>query len=218
MNIPMNDLNDLTAFCDPAAGKKPNQVKKVRARSAIVVVGQDDFQRIFVLKAWGQRCRTDELVEEIMKTSETWSPKVFGIEANAMQSLFADCVQRESKMRGLVLPIRPILQPTKVDKIYRIRSALQPVISEGRLFIQEDQHELKQEILTFPMSPTVDIIDALASAVALLPKRNKNFSQIESQDSYEQYLRDTHAPEWYIARERQKTFAWNKNSRELLGS
>jgi len=189
---------DRVAFCDPAGGKKL-QIKRVRARSAIVVVAQDTLNRLFVLHAWADRCSTDRLTQMILKVNADLRPRLFGIEANAMQSLYGDMVRRESRTtKGPRLPLIPVEQPTKIDKDWRIRSVLQPAIAEGRLFILPTLYELRAEITTFPMSPTKDLIDALASAIALMPKRAVARERQEEMQARLAYLRETGASPQYI--------------------
>jgi predicted phage terminase large subunit-like protein len=197
MDIQVGNLSRIVAFCDPASGKKL-ALKRVRARSAIVVIGKDLLNRIFVLHAWASRCSTSILTETILKVNQEWRPKVFGIEANAMQSLFGDMVNREAKYRGSRLPFLPVNQPSHVDKDWRIRSVLQPTIAEGRLLIQPSQYELKAELTNFPMSTTKDLIDALASAVALMPMGSIGREREGEAEALAQYLRSTGAPPEYI--------------------
>lgn len=196
-SIPVDDLQTRIAFCDPASGKKL-ALKRVRARSAIIVIAQDPLSRLFVLHAWAERCSTDKLTNRILDVNERYKPKVFGIEANAMQALYGDMVSREARFRSKRLPLSPVEQPTKIDKDWRIRMALQPVIADGRLFIQPDQHELRAELTTFPMSMTKDLIDALASAVTLMPQRAIARETKDEVDKLAAYLRASGAPPRYI--------------------
>lgn len=183
------DLTLRYAFCDPAGKKKPGEIKRVRARSAIVVVAPDHLSRILVLHAWAKRCTTDELIERIFEVQEAYKPRVFGIEANAMQSLFADAVQRESRMLQKRINLSPVMQPTKIDKDFRIRAALQPVVAWGRLLLQEHQTDLIHEITSFPMSATKDLVDALASAIALVPRKPVQREKDEETERLASYLR-----------------------------
>src|SRR3990172_6085092 len=96
--LPLGDLSYRVAFCDPAAGKRL-ALKRVRARSAIVVVAQDTWGRVFVLFAWAARCSTDQLTAKLFEVNDTFHPRTFGIESNAMQSLYGDMVGREAKFR-----------------------------------------------------------------------------------------------------------------------
>ncbi len=194
--LTLADLPARYAFCDPSGGKP--ELKKTRARSAIVCIAADHLTRIFVLVAWAARCSTDKLFDEILAVNAAWKPRIFGIEANAMQTLFADAVRREAKMKQVRLPLVAVQQSTKINKEYRIRAALQPVIAFGRLFTQPTQHELIAELTTFPMSQTKDLADALASAVALVPPRATRVQRDEEAEQLAAYLRESGAPAWYI--------------------
>ncbi len=181
------DLTERYGFSDPASGK--TALRRVKARSAIIILAVDDLSRLFVLHAWAARCSTDRLIDEILRLAEQYRPRLFGIEANAMQVLFADAVMREARFRGKTLPLTPVVQPTKTDKDWRIRTALQPVIADGRLFIQPTQHELKHELTTFPMSPLKDLVDALASAVAIAAPRTTRVQHDDEREALADYLR-----------------------------
>ena len=170
--IPLTDCN-IVAFCDPAGRKQGLAIKRVTARSAIVVVAGDHLERNFAIYSWASRCTTSHLIDKLIWIAERFKPSIFGIEANAMQSLFADSVQRIVKLQQKKLPIQSVYQSTKVDKEFRIRATLQPVNTEDRMFVLEGKGgvALNDEISTFPMAQTVDLVDAYAGAVALLPKR-----------------------------------------------
>lgn len=188
----MPDLSNLVivGFTDPSGGKSGSaKLKRTSARSSVIVIGVDDVMRIFVLHAWAMRCPTDTYVEHIYKIHDDLHPKMFGVEANAMQSLFGDMLAREARALKKRIPFVPVQQPTKIDKRWRIRTSIQPVVAEGRLFVQENQLELKAEISTFPMSPTVDLIDALASAIALAPQRAPRVVRDDRRDELAAYLR-----------------------------
>ena len=203
-DVPIDDLTDFAGFCDPASGKR-EIVKKNRARSAIVVVAQDALTRIFVLLAWADRVPAPKLVERILDTV-TKFPRCrrFGIEANAMQSLFADLVIRDAKRMQQRVALLPVQQPTRLDKDFRIRMVLQPVIADGRLLIQAGQRELRIELESFPNVMTKDLVDALASAVRLLPRRAAPQAKQEEAVKLAAYLRETGAPASYIEQEMAK--------------
>lgn len=193
----VDDLLDRVAFCDPASGK--TELKRTRARSAIIVIGQDALARVFVLEAWADRCPTDTLINRIFSTQRAWSVRTFGIEANAMQSLFADAVTREARVTGVRLPVTPVQQPTRIDKDVRIRLALQPAIATGRLVVRADMKDLLTEIEAFPSGQTKDLVDALASALTLMPRRTLQRQQDEELDRLAAYLRERGAAPAVIA-------------------
>ncbi len=170
--ISLSDCN-IVAMCDPAGKKKGLSIKRVTARSAVVVVASDHLERVFAIYSWAARCTTSHLIDKIIWVAEQYKPSIFGIEANAMQSLFADSIQRIVELQQKKLPIHPVYQSTKVDKEFRIRATLQPVNTEDRMFVLagEGGESLNDEIETFPMAQTVDLVDCFAGAVSILPKR-----------------------------------------------
>lgn len=192
--IKLADLPERYGFLDPASSKKDGELKQVKARSAIVVVAPDWLGRIFVLDAWAKRCSTDELIERMYRTHEIWNLRVLGGEANAMQELFQEAVMRDARLRGRKLPLRPVHQHTRIDKDWRIRTILQPVIANGRLFMRGDMTELRTEIGSFPLSPIKDLVDALASAIKLVPPRATRRESDSELDKLIDYLRKTGAP------------------------
>lgn len=196
--IPLTDLPFRYGFIDPAAGKRGAEFKKTRARSAIAVVAPDWLGRIFILKAWGKHCPTDRLIDEIYATEEQFGLKVLGCEANAMQSLFSDVVRRDARLANKRLPLVPITQPTRINKEWRIRTLVQPLMQAGKLFMREDMHDLAVEVGGFPLHPLKDIIDAVASAIALIPPRPVAPERDSGLDGYLDYLRKSGAPSWYV--------------------
>lgn len=198
IQVKLSELGERYAFVDPAAGKKL-AIKSTRARSAIVVVAPDlMLPRLFVLFAWAARCPTDVLIEKIFWVGDEFKPRVIGMEANAMQSVFVDSVEYAARLQQKRYPIVPVMQSTRVDKDFRIRSILQPIIGHGRLFIQESQTELANELASFPMSVTKDLVDALASACSLVPARSTRAERDTDNEEHLRYLRESGAPAHYI--------------------
>jgi len=180
--IKLSELPDRYFFLDPAANKKNQKLRRVRANSAMA-----------------DRVSADKLIELVIDICEKYKPRLFGIEANAMQSLFAELVERDAVKRlHRSVPIVPIHQPTNIDKDWRIRTTLQPVIGDGRLFLNRKDEKLKAEITAFPMSPIKDGIDALASAVALTPLRALPERKNQEAQALAAYLRESGAPASYI--------------------
>lgn len=196
ISVPQESLTDTVGFIDPASGK--TTLKRTASRSADVIVAQDTIGRIFVLHAWAKRISTTEHTDRIFKLVEDFRPRILGIDASAMQSLYSDALMREAKQRVLRLPLHPMKMPTSVDKLARIRTILQPVIAAGRLFIQSGQRDLYQELEAFPSGLTVDLVDALAEATTLLRKVGSTVTASDEKDKRVEYLKSTGAPQWYI--------------------
>ncbi len=183
-------------FLDAAGGKKSKD--KTKARSAITAVSSDAANRIFVRDVWAERCATEKIYQKIYEFNAKYKPEIFGIEGNAQQTLFVDSVSMDAYEKNIDIPIHCEIQPTSMDKDFRIRTHLQPVVSQGRLFVKKSQYALLEEILDFPMSTIKDIIDSLASAVKLLPKQIFISRASEDSKAHLQYLRDSGAPMDYI--------------------
>lgn len=192
------DLLDIVAFADPSGSK--SEVKKVQARSAIAVLAGDAYDRIFVLEAWCARTSTDAFVAKMFELNDRWHPRVFGVEANAMQSLFVDMLRRESRLRAVRVPFVDVRQPTRVEKPFRNRSALQGIINEGRLLMLTgaSQIEARNELETHPMCAQFDIVDSIASASGLLRRTSKEEAASGEALDLARYLRRTGAPPSYI--------------------
>ena len=189
MKIPFEQL-EFFAFCDPAGSKKAQEIKRTRANAAIVCVGADALMRVFVVEWWEKRASTEEMTEKIFDVNRVWKPKMFGCEANAMQELYGNMVQLEAKHRNVRLPLTPVYQTSKVEKTYRIRTGLQPVIRAGRLFMHERMIGERTKLAGFPMNvKQIDGIDALENAIRLIPKRATPKQRNEEVENVAAYLR-----------------------------
>lgn len=175
----------VVASIDPAGS---TEMKGQSSRMAIACIGADSDGHIFVLDAWAARTSTPNFVDRIFRTAEIFDPSPFGCEAESMQRLFSDTTQMLARAKGLRLKLLPVKQPRKIDKDMRIRLILQPIVAAGRLFLRADQIDLRDEILSFPQSRRKDLIDALATAINLLPAN----ITVSNKKSLEQSLTDYH--------------------------
>ena len=190
---------DLYAFTDPASAK--GRVKKVRARQAIIVIACDWLLRVFVIYAWAGRLPTSRYIDKLMTVGESflqYNLRRFGVEANAMQSLFADVVAAEARKRLKRIPFVGIYQSTKTDKDFRIRTAVEPVINHGRLFILDKSIELEAELRGFPTAATKDLVDCLASAISMIPARPTSVQRNDEIEALADYLRRSGMQSWMV--------------------
>lgn len=194
MRINIQDLPERYFFLDPAGKRRAEQLKKVRARAAIIGIAVDDLRRVFVIEAWAEKASALTIRDKVFSLNETWHPRAFGCEANAMQELYAEMLMLEAKRQNLSLPMTEVYQPTTIEKTFRIRTTLAPVVGFGRLFLREDQHELFQELTTFPMCQTFDLVDALASVCAMVPPASRNKQATHERDAHAKYLRESGYP------------------------
>ena len=187
----LDDIQPRYMWLDPASGKADANLKSVRARSAIVVIGTDALHRIWVLYSWSSRVGTNEIVKQFNDRVQKWGPIVAAYEDVGQQSLLEDPIMSDATDRGIVVPLAPVTVTTKVDKNWRIRSILQPIIGAGRLIINEQLIELKNEITGFPMSSIKDLIDALASCCALVPPPVSHEQNSDAVKNLASYLRNS---------------------------
>ena len=192
--VKLSDLPERYFFADLAAGKKPQgELKRVRARQAIVGVAPLYFANrrfVFVIYAWAGRLSTQDFKQKLIDVHDTWRPVKFGLESNALQSLFADTVIAAVKEKKQRVRFVSVDQPTKLDKDFRIRSALQEPYANHEIFLLHAQTELQTEIISFPTGSTKDIIDALASIFYhLLPKRSVAAQDRDEREGLAEYLR-----------------------------
>lgn len=180
------------AWIDPAGG--PTAAKHAKSRAAIVVIGQDDFERVFILDSWADRVPPDKLIDRIFDTNRRWRPAVFGIDASGPQVIFSQTVQREARERGEKIALRPVA--LRADKTFSIETTLQPISAAGRLFRPPESrvHSLEAEWKNFPDGFYRDQLDALACAIRLLPRTLPAHLQMMEKTALRRYLVSTGMP------------------------
>jgi len=188
-----HDLLDRRAFCDPAGGEQ--SLKKSRARSAIVVVCRDQHNRLFVVDSWADRVKTEDIIERVFAMNDDWHPFTFGVDASAQQSLFVDSTNQIAALRGKRIHLVGVKMPTHQKKIYRIRTTLQPVLAQRRLFVSTKLVELSTELASFPTGETMDLVDALAACIDLFPALPTESMARDAMQDYEDFLREQGLPD-----------------------
>lgn len=177
------------AYLDEASGQT---VKAGRtSRSAIVCVGQDSLGRVIVLHAWAGRVKPTDIVDEVIRCHTIYHPKMFGVESNSNQNLFAQLLTELVYKNGVrdfsPVYVRPPIDKTKIE---RIKNAIQPFMHSGRLVLRRNvHHDLQREIETFPTGQTNDLIDALAGVISLIPPVLEPKRDTAPQDAVKAYLR-----------------------------
>lgn len=178
------------AYLDPGSGKQEHELKKLAARSALVVVAVTPMSHILVPFSWAARVSSVEIVRKILEVNQMFRPIRFGIEASAQQSLFSSLTRAWAREVKQQLPLVNIYQPTKVKKVFRIQTEIQPVLAHGRLVIGPGNLELRNELRTFPNHPVMDLVDALGTCIReLVPQVVETVQRRTEQDAYLEYLR-----------------------------
>lgn len=186
---------EIYAYADLAAGKETQiKAKSRRARQCIVVGARDWLDRWFFISIWAGRLTTTDFRDKILNTQELYKPRLFGLEANGMQVLFGGLVREAAKLRFGNIKMIEVYQPTNVDKNFRIRTGLEPILMQGRLFLMPNMHDAQEELRGFPTAQTKDIVDAIETCIRIAPKRPINTRRNAELDQYAKYLRSTHLP------------------------
>lgn len=156
-------LNELSIYMtiDPAFSKDPTASK-----AAVAVSGVDNRGNVFVLESIGERPGTEGLVRKIVNLCGIYKPYLrrVGVEKAGQQESFKILLQRELRESGFYL-MPDLLPPgSKKSKEIRIREALQPYVSQRRLYIRPNMVGLIDEMNKFPLSKHKDELDALSMA------------------------------------------------------
>ena len=146
---------DIIMTCDPNSGSvtAPDD-------AAIVVSGMSQEEDIFTLETFSGKLSPSGFVDKIFELYLKWGPRVVGIEKAGQQTTqhYFEKKAKEEKVYVNVIP----LNPKSRDKIYRIRTAVQPILASRRLFCLPSQSVLRTQIEFFPDNDLIDELDALA--------------------------------------------------------
>lgn len=171
---------------DPAGGGGTAQHGV--SRSAIITIGQDDMERIFILEAWIERVPTSVLEQRIFATQNKWKPAKFGFDKSATQVLFFDTLKRKALQEGVRINWFPIALHS--DKLFNIETTIQPLAAAGRLFHgpERECRQLREEWFRHPDQHMNDGMDALANAIHLLPGALPEHMRMMNQAQLRGYL------------------------------
>ena len=192
MQVKVNEFRDILGMCDPASGK----LTSGGAQHAIVIVGQSEDGKAFVLDEWAERTDSTILVREMFRLNNVWRCRRFGLESVGQQNLFFQSTVREADMRRERIALVPIDQPTTQDKEFRITSTIQKWMHNGLLYVNENCKTCLRQLERYPTGLLCDVVDALASALNMLrdPFASKRGLQYDSEyDEMERYGRSQRA-------------------------
>lgn len=195
--VPLSQL-DIVGVLDPARSRESEY--KLASRHAIVVTAMDWQMNIFVLHTWAKRTDLNELLlqaEEVCKLFPTM--RTFGVESVAAQIVIKDVISEWLRLNRINVPTSELRPDTRMTKKWRIRMQIQRPATQGKLFLQAGQHELRTELFGFPHSRTIDLVDALGYCVGLHypPSEFEDFVDYspETKSNLEKMFHDGRIPE-----------------------
>lgn len=154
-------------------------------RSAIVVCGYDDHNRMFLLDGLNERLTVDELPEALFEFVKFWRPKVkfllpVGFEAVGFQEMYIYNLERMMLERNFLFAVEPIKrrQQTKEERILRLVPRIKnefyvPRTLEKKSFSGRDApydlvRKLMWQLTRFPFAGEDDLADALADQLDIV--------------------------------------------------
>lgn len=167
-------------FIDPAISDKQEA-----DYTAIVTIGIDSNNRIYVLDIVHDRMNPTDIINAVFEANMRWHPDSIGIEVVAYQKMLALEIRKQMNLRNTffnLIEVNPMW-----EKNARIRTLLQPRYWNASI-IHPEYHpkikELELELLKFPNWKHDDIIDSLASCLKISEVSTKNVSFAVSYDSF----------------------------------
>lgn len=155
--------------------------------TAIVTVGMDVWENIYILEIKRGRFKEKEMVDEIISTYQKFHPIDVLIETVAFQKTLQNYIADEAKKRKVSLPIHEVRPESGEGKEKRIRS-LQPYYMRGNMYHNSNIDfidYLEDELTRFPKGKHDDLVDALAYVVAAAyPPRMKGRSKEKRKNRY----------------------------------
>lgn len=148
-------------FVDPAISQKQEA-----DYTAIVVVGVNQRNQVYVLEYIQNKILPDEIIQLVFQLVRKWKPRSVGIEVVQYQKMLALEIRKQMQIRNEFFHLEEV-RPMS-EKNARIRSILQPRYSNHSVFHKNDMWELEAELLKFPNWKHDDIIDALSWCLSIL--------------------------------------------------
>ncbi len=143
--------------------------------TAMVVVGVDENNYVFVLDIVRQRLSPNDLISAIIRLVENWQVLDVGIETVAFQKALAYSLREDLRFKRRPFHITE-LKPNERSKDTRIKG-LQPLYENGKIYhnkLHPNNIFLEDELVRFPRATHDDIIDSFSYCLDLIfPARQK---------------------------------------------
>lgn len=133
--------------------------------TAMLVIGVDEYNNIFILDIVRRRMSPNEIINEIFRLKEIWRVSDVAMEQVAFQKAIGYSLRDDMRFKRQPFHITE-LKPNERSKDSRIKG-LQPLYENGKIFHNKflsNNIYLEDELVRFPRSSHDDIIDGLAYA------------------------------------------------------
>ncbi len=132
--------------------------------TGIVVTKIDIDGRVYVVEALAKKLRPNELIAEIFRLVEIYTPDVVVIETVSAQILWLDLLKQEMVRSQKHFRLEEYDPGTKETKSIKIRKLI-PYYARGQVFHKNGLTELERQLREFPRNNNDDLIDALQAQI-----------------------------------------------------
>lgn len=137
-----------------------------KAYNVILTCGMDFNRHLWIARIDRGHYTPTEVVEIIAQHKKIYNVEKIGIETVYYQKAILQDVKRFYERTGIELPVTHYSRDNKTTKDARIRG-LQPIAANGCLHVRADMRDFLEEYADYPVSKTVDILDALSDQLKL---------------------------------------------------
>ena len=166
-NIPVN----LFMGVDPASS-----TRQTADYSTIVTVAVDDENNRFVLPYYRKRSTPMQLADNIITYFKLYKPDKDRVESVGYQEMLRDYLRRRADEEKIFIAGLEIKESPRNSKSSRLET-MEPYFAQNKVFIREDQIELKDELLLYPRGKHDDLLDGLYYAT------KKTYAPLHTQEN-----------------------------------
>jgi len=132
--------------------------------TGIVITKIDSDGKVFVVEALAKKHRPNELITEIFRLVDAYTPDVVVIETVSAQILWIDLLKQEMKKTGKHFRLEEYDPGTRETKGIKIRKLI-PYYARGQVFHKPGLAELERQLREFPRNNNDDLVDALQAQI-----------------------------------------------------
>ncbi len=144
---------------DPAT-----KAKESNDPTGIIITKIDEDGHVYVIEALPRKLRPNELITEVFRLVDIYSPDVTIIETVSAQVLWIDLFRQEMKRTGKHFRLEEYNPGTKETKPMKIRKLI-PYYARNQIFHKPGLTELERQLREFPRNNNDDLIDALQAQI-----------------------------------------------------
>ena len=164
--------------------------------STIVTVAVDADSNRYVLPYYRKRATPMSLAESILEYFKLYKPDKVRIESVGYQEMLREYIKARCDEENMFIPGLEIKENPRTSKSMRLET-MEPYFVQGKVFIQENMQELKDELMLYPRGKHDDLLDGLYYATKkVYPPTHK---KLEPEIKKQQKSIENSAEDWLLA-------------------